>query len=276
MQKIRQNWKQVSRIEPSDDRLPRPISMLDRKLLPQSVVPAHRHDWGQLVYAYQGVLDVTTPSGRYLVPPHRAVWVPPGEPHEISSLSGANISSVYIAVEEAEPLRNQCYVIEVSALLRELIIEALRQPNDYDWSSPTGRLFRTIRDQIAAANSVPLHLPLPNDPRLLKICSELQNHPESKRNLDQWGAFAGASGRTLQRLFQKETGLSFQSWRQQLRLQIALQRFVTDGDSVTRIAVDLGYESSSAFIAMFQQQLGITPGEYVKSLRMISTTKTWE
>ncbi len=267
MQRTRQHWQEVPLIVPPTGKPQRPISMLYRKLPPQSVVTAHSHNWGQLVYASTGVLDVTTPSGRYLVPPHRAVWVPPEHPHEISSIHGAEISSVYITTDEAQSLANHCYVLEVSLLLRELILEALRQPSEYEWLSSTGRLFRTLRDQVIGANSVPLHLPLPSDSRLQKICTELQNHPERKRNLEQWGEFAGASSRTVQRLFLKETGLSFRSWRQQLRLQIALQRLATEKHSVTRIASDLGYESSSAFISMFQQQLGVTPGEYAKPFK---------
>ncbi len=267
MHRTRQHWQEVPLILPPTGKPQRPISMLYRKLPPLSVVAAHSHNWGQLVYASTGVLDVTTPSGRYLVPPHRAVWVPPEHPHEISSLHGAEISSVYITIDEAQSLVNHCYVLEVSLLLRELILEALRQPSEYEWLSSEGRLFRTLRDQVIGANPVPLHLPLPSDSRLQKICTELQNHPERKRNLEQWGEFAGASSRTVQRLFLKETGLSFRSWRQQLRLQIALQRLATEKHSVTRIACDLGYESSSAFISMFQQQLGVTPGEYAKSLK---------
>ena len=240
--------------------------MLRRTLAPQTVVSAHSHSWGQLLYAHEGVLNIITSKGHYIIPPYRAVWVPPEETHEVSSLCGAEVSSVYIAIDEARSLDDKCYVLEVSPLLRELIAEALRQPNDYDWSGKTGRLFRTLRDQIASANEVPLNLPLPQDPRLLKICFLLQSQPDDKRSLEQWGRYVGASSRTLQRLFQKETGLSFRHWRQQLRLQIAIQRLATNKYSITTIASALGYESSSAFISMFQEQLGITPGEYIKSL----------
>jgi len=272
MQRTRQHWQEVPLIVPPTGKPQRPISTLYRKLPPLSVVAAHSHNWGQLVYASTGVLDVTTPSGRYLVPPHRAVWVPPEHPHEISSIHGAEISSIYITIDEAQCLPNHCYVLAVSSLLRELILEALRQPTEYDWSGSSGRLFQTLRDQVVTATPVSLHLPLPNDSRLQTICTGLQNQPGSKRNLEQWSKLAGASSRTVQRLFLKETGLSFRSWRQQLRLQIALQHLATEHYSVTRVASDLGYESSSAFISMFQQQVGVTPGEYVKSLNLNPST----
>jgi AraC-like DNA-binding protein len=242
----------------------RPISVLHRQLAAKTVVPAHSHGWGQLVYSGQGVLDVITPSGRYLLPPDRAVWVPPDEPHEISTLNGAEIASIYITAAAGVSLPTACQVLEISLLLRALILEALQQPIQYEWHSPCGRLFRTLRDQIAIAKPAPLFLPLPDDPRLLKICYQLQQQPEDSRTLAEWGAQVGASERTLQRLFQKQTRLTFQQWRQQLRLQIALQRLIDSRDSITAIALGLGYDSASTFIAMFHQQLGKTPGEYRK------------
>ncbi|MCP5163392.1 MAG: helix-turn-helix transcriptional regulator [Hahellaceae bacterium] len=266
MQKIRHNWQQIPRIELPEGKLVRPISMLHRRLPPRAVVASHRHAWGQVVYASEGVLEVATPTGRYLLPPNRAAWVPPDHPHEVSSEFGAEMSSIHIDSDEAKVLAGSCYVLEVSPLLRELILEALRHPADYLWSGTAGRLFRTLRDQVASAAPVPLYLPIPQDSRLLKICSALQLHPESNRNLEQWSSEVGASSRTLQRLFLQQTGMNFRRWRQQLRLQIALQHLTLDRYSVTRIASELGYESCSAFIAMFQQQLGMTPGEYVKSL----------
>jgi len=266
MLKKRQNWTEVELIKLPGGKPLRPISLLRRTLAPQTIVPAHRHAWGQLLYAYEGVLDITTPTGHYIVPPHRAVWVPPDNPHEVSSLHGAEISSIYITTEETDSLGNECYVLEVSALLRELIMAAVQQPINYEGSSKASRLFQTLRDQITTANRVPLYLPLPSDPRLLKIYYQLYDCPDCKWTLEQWGSYVGASDRTLQRLFKKETGLNFRSWRQQLRLQIALLRLVNSRESITNIANDLGYESSSAFIFMFQQQLGVTPGEYIKSL----------
>ncbi|WP_221794568.1 AraC family transcriptional regulator [Oceanobacter mangrovi] len=266
MQKTRHDWQRVPLITLPEGKPSRPVSVLYRNLQPQTVVAAHAHNWGQLVYCRQGVQDVITPEGRFLIPPDRAVWVPPNEPHEISTLYGAEISSIYITPEAAVDLPAHCKVLEVSQLLRALILEALKQPVDYDWHSPVGRLFRTLRDQIAAAPEAPLHLPLPVDSRLRNIAYQLEQDPGLDLTLAQWGERVGASERTLQRLFQKEARMTFQQWRQQLRLQVALERLVASRDAVTVIATDLGYESASTFISMFQRYLGMTPGEYRKSL----------
>ena len=267
MLKTRQDWLRVPLIPLEKGKPARPLSVLYRQLPAQTVVAAHSHGWGQLVYSAQGVLDVTTPAGRYLLPPDRAVWVPAGVPHEVASHQGAEIASIYVMPEAGGVLPAESRVMEVSPLLRALILEALRQPADYDWRGPAGRMFRTLRDQIAVAAPAPLFLPLPEDPRLLKVCYLLQAEPEKQWTIAQWGEYVGASDRTLQRLFRKETRMSFQQWREQLRLQIAMTKLVAGSESVTRIAAGLGYESASAFIALFQKHLGMSPGEYARSCR---------
>jgi AraC-like DNA-binding protein len=267
---MRQNtpeYQAVETVRPIAGRLERPITVVCRTLPSRSVVPEHQHPWGQLVYSYMGALEVTTPSGRYLAPPDRAVWIPPGVNHEVSSFHGAEVSSLYLDEIESRELPAECRVIHIEALLRELIIAALKLPEDCDWSGPDGRLFRTLQDQLVEAKPAPLYLPLPCDNRLKKICSHLQAVPADNRTIEQWGETVGASVRTLQRLFKKEVKLSFQEWRQQLRVQVAQQRLTEGVTSITHLAYELGYESSSAFIAMFKQYLGVSPGEFMKSVR---------
>jgi AraC-like DNA-binding protein len=61
----------------------------------------------------------------------------------------------------------------------------------------------------------------------------------------------------------KETGMTFGAWRERLRLTAAVAR-LGEGEPVTAVAYDLGYQSPSAFIAMFRRSLGDTPGRYLK------------
>jgi AraC-like DNA-binding protein len=146
-------------------------------------------------------------------------------------------------------------------LLRELILRAMELPLLYDRNGPEGRLIRLILDEIRVLPILPLHLPVPSEPRLAKICRALLDHPEDRREIEVWGRIVGASGRTLARLFQREIGMSFGAWRQQARLIEALARLGT-GEPVTTVALDLGYESPSAFTAMFRRSLGVTPSRY--------------
>lgn len=140
-----------------------------------------------------------------------------------------------------------------------------------------GRLISVLLDELVAAPLEPIHLPLPNDRRLRRLTDSMVEDPGIRFTIDEWGARVGASNRTLSRLFQRETGMSFIRWRQQLHIGLALQRLAR-GELVTNIAGDLGYESVSAFISMFKRMLGTTParyfGEFASSLSERSDRKT--
>jgi len=118
-----------------------------------------------------------------------------------------------------------------------------------------------VLDQIGSAREARLHLPTPRDSRLRAIADGLAENPGDRRRLADWAGVAGASGRTLARLFRRDTGMGFDAWRRQLRLQAALT-WLAVGRPVTTVALDLGYDSPSAFIAMFRKALGTTPGRY--------------
>jgi AraC-like DNA-binding protein len=158
-------------------------------------------------------------------------------------------------------LPDRCQVVDMPPLLRELILKAIALPALYDEASAEGRLMQVILDQVETLEIAPLHLPLPRHPRLAPILDALLLHPQDDRDLDTWGRQLGASGRTLARLFQRETGMTFRAWRQQARLLAALSRLAAR-EPVSTVALDLGYDSLSAFIAMFRRATGTTPGRY--------------
>ena len=154
-----------------------------------------------------------------------------------------------------------CSVISVSPLLRALILRAVELPLLYDEAGPDGRVMALILDEIRAVPALPLHLPWPVDARLARLCAAIQDDPASERSLTEWALTVGASSRTLARLFRRETGMSFGAWRQQVRLVEALGRLAT-GQPVTTVALDLGYQSPSAFTSMFRRALGCAPTRY--------------
>ncbi|HYM31502.1 MAG TPA: AraC family transcriptional regulator, partial [Candidatus Cybelea sp.] len=124
-----------------------------------------------------------------------------------------------------------------------------------------GRIMSLILDEVRALPALPLHLPMPSDARLKRVCAAIVAEPGAKATLVAWAAEAGASGRTLLRLFQRQTGMTFAAWRQRARLLAALGRLAA-GEPVTTVAIDLGYDSPSAFTAMFRRALGTTPSRY--------------
>lgn len=226
------------------------------------IIDWHTHERAQLLYAVQGVMRVTTAAGVWVVPPQRAVWIPPGIEHHVQAQgTPLSLRSLYIRDDVLAGLPEACCVVTVSPLLRELILTAMSLPDVVPADSPSARLVQVLLDRIEGLPVAPLHLPIAADRRLRRIAETLLADPADPRTLADWAQGIGASERTLARLFTRETGMTFGQWRQQVRLLAALARLAS-GDSVTDVAFDLGYASQSAFIAMFRRTLGKTPGRY--------------
>jgi AraC-like DNA-binding protein len=244
-----------------------PIVLLQRKLALHVHVQPHSHEWGQLIYASSGVLCVITETGRHIVPPEQAVWVPPGLVHEVIALSDASLCSLYLDKEQLQGFRLDCYCLDVKPVLKLLLAEAMALDTqamdavETHWGGPLGRLLRVIRDFLLKAPEIVLALPFPTDPRLLALIRTLLADPGDRRSLQHWQHELGASSRTLARLFKKETGLSFGQWQQRLRLQAAIA-MLSRGESVLSVSLSLGYESASAFGYRFKQLLGVCPSTY--------------
>jgi AraC-like DNA-binding protein len=241
--------------------LPVPVVAYARDLAAGERIPRHSHRRAQLVHASTGVMTVTTASGAFVVPPHRAVWMPAGVGHRIDAHGQVAMRTVYVATSVAAPLPPEVCVLQVTALLRELILAAVAAPTDYAPASATDRLMAVLLDQITALPVAPLALPMPRERRLARIVEALMADPADRRTLDDWARVSGASARTLARLFRAETGMTFGHWRQQRRLLRALELLAT-GRPVTLVAVETGYDSASAFTAMFRRALGTAPGRY--------------
>jgi AraC-like DNA-binding protein/mannose-6-phosphate isomerase-like protein (cupin superfamily) len=241
--------------------VPRPVVALASDYPAGSRVAPHRHDRAQLVFASAGVMAVTTAAGTWVVPPQRAVWVPAATSHEIRMHGAVSLRSLYVEPEAAAGLPAACRVITVSPLLRELILRAMEIPARYDQAGPDGRVMTLILDELRLSAAAPLYLPRPSDRRLLRVTEALLEDPGDRRPLTAWAKQAGASPRTLARLFAQETGLGFRAWRQQARLLQALVGLAA-GRPVTVLALDLGYDSPSAFVAAFKRAFGVTPARY--------------
>ncbi|MFC5473291.1 AraC family transcriptional regulator [Paraherbaspirillum soli] len=255
---------------PAMTQLPRPLFVRALEIPERSSVAMHSHPWAQFLYATSGVLNVQTPQGHSMVPPQYAVWIPPHMPHAVSTYHRVSFHSLYLGASALENFEQDCTVLNVTPLLRELIMATAGMAVDYDVEGRDGRLVAVIVDQIKDLAAAPLTVPMPLDSRLLKIAVALQASPGESRSLDDWGELVGATRRTLARLFRKETGLSFTEWRQAIRLLASLPRLEA-GEAVTSVASELGYESTSAFIALFQRRYGMTPGRFVKQSHRLNT-----
>jgi AraC-like DNA-binding protein len=224
-------------------------------------LPRHSHRRAQLLYGASGVMHVTTSVGAWVVPPQRAVWIPPEVPHEVVFL-GVSTRSLYIEPYAAPITRQQCQVIEVGRLMRQLLLEAVELPLNYQEDARDGLVMSLLLHEIGRAAELPLHIPLPTHERLLAYCNAFLREPQLRSSAQQWADGLFISLRTFNRLFREQTGLSFGQWRQRACVVLALAR-LADGASVTRIALDMGYESPAAFATMFRRVLGCAPSAFL-------------
>ncbi|WP_248739358.1 AraC family transcriptional regulator [Pseudomonas sp. MWU12-2029] len=241
-----------------------PVSAYPRDYLDGAHQPLHLHREAQLLYAVSGVMRVVTAQGAWVIPPTRAVWIPPEIGHEIFMSGDVQMRSLFIAPELSPASLQHCCVLAVTPLLRELIQRAVQGPPHAD--NPL--IQQLMLEELAGLENLPLHIPMPSDRRLQNICLALLREPDHPNTLEDWAQQVGASSRTLARLFQQQLQMNFNAWRQQLRLMEALPRLLA-GDSVQSVARDLGYGSARAFSAMFRRLLGDNPREYLNALNQL-------
>ncbi len=210
---------------------------------------------------------VKTAEGDWVVPPSRAVWVPAGVEHAIEMTGTVLVQTLYLSAHLSGKLPKRCCAVNVSPFLRELIRHTVTL-GFLDKRVPVhARLVGVLLDQLRVLPTIPLQLPWPADERAQRAAAWVREHLDDPDPTRQVARRAALSIRTLERLFQKETGLTFGKWRQQLRLLQAL-RLLAAGRPVTAVALDVGYESPSAFIVMFKRTLGVTPHRYFAASAM--------
>ena len=241
--------------------LPQPLVAHRRDLAEGQVIELHHHRRAQLLYASAGVMTITTAGGSFVVPPHRGLWVPGGVEHRVQARTPVAMRTLYLEPEAAPGMPGEVRVLQVTPLLRELILAMVDGARDYAPDSPGSRVMAVILDQLRVLPAAPLSLPVPADPRLRRLVEGLMAEPGDARGLDAWAREIGSSERTLSRLFAAQTGMTFRAWRQQRRLLRALE-LLAGGVAVTAVALELGYESTSAFTAMFRRALGTSPTRY--------------
>jgi len=243
---------------PLEETLPHPVFFRTDSLEPDSSYPRHRHHWGEFVHAFRGVIELKLADRHYLAPPQYGIWLPPEVEHIELNRHEATFCSLYLARERCGALPGQPCALAVSPLLRALFgqlrargIDAPRTPRD-------ARLVEVLVDELIAAPRQGTYLPTSEDALLQPVLTACEAHPEDRRTLSEWARKVHSTERTLTRRCRRNLGMSFGEWKQRLRVVRALP-MLEEGRSVESIAFDLGYSSSSAFIAMFQRMMGASP-----------------
>lgn len=246
------------------DDSPRRVAVMAKPWAAGEHIPLHIHRRGQLLHAVSGVMRVETAEFAWILPPARALWLPPQKPHSVTMRSHVEMRTVYIDPSACKALPQQPVLVEISGLLRELILALLEEPVDYAESGRGGVIARLILTELARLRERRLDVPMPRDARALRVARALLDNSSIDFGLDRWANEAGASRRTLARIFRNETGLGFAEWRARLRAVDGLAR-LSDGASVAETAASVGYASPSAFSAMIHRTLGSAPRDLTKA-----------
>jgi AraC-like DNA-binding protein len=252
--------EKIASVHAMDDAGP-PLIVIAGRQREARVSGPHHHPSGQLLGLFSGLLSVRTHRGAWVLPTTRAAWIPPSHVHSAHSHGPFSGWAVYVAPHACAALPAEPCAIAVSGLLREAMLRAA------EWElGPMGaaqhNVVAVILDEIAGSPADDFRLPMPSDARLVRIAAALVDAPDDPRTLDEWAAWAHAAPRTLSRRFVAETGLTFTAWRQRARLLRALE-LLAAGEPVTSVALELGYDNASAFIALFRRSFGTTPGRYL-------------
>lgn len=241
----------------------RPVVAMAATYPSESRSTRHTHRRGQFILQTGGVTSMMTEGGNFVIPSGHGLWIPAGVVHQSCAWADVEIQTIYVEPDQVPNYPATCRLIRASSLLEALMDEAVRMPVDYDEDGRDGQLVDLLLAEIGRMPEVLLHVPIPLDPRLARICEAVIADTSTDLTLDDWADRSGLSRRTLTRMFRRETGQSFSAWRQRVRLLEALARLGA-GESVTNVALDVGYDSPSAFTAMFRRELGAAPRHYLR------------
>jgi AraC-like DNA-binding protein len=233
------------------------ISTLAYEYPPGFNVPEHSHGSDQLIYAIRGVMEVASGPGLWLIPPLFAIWIPANTTHNIRMPGAVSMRTLYLRPGLAPRLPSACMVLQVTAVR----LGELRWRNS---------LHCALRDLIVShlqeAAGVPSFVTLPKDPRALLVAQTVMANPRCCGTFQVICEHAGASTRTIERIFRREVGLNFESWRRQFRLMKAIE-LLNGGCSVKEVAFEIGYRRPSAFVEVFRRTLGATPKVWAATVR---------
>jgi AraC-like DNA-binding protein/mannose-6-phosphate isomerase-like protein (cupin superfamily) len=243
------------------EQVPRTLVAVGNDYPAGHVHPAHRHRRAQLLHAIAGTMVVSTGQGAWIVPPQQGLWIPGGVQHSFRMIGKVTTRSVYLEPAAARGMPSQCYVLEISPLLRQLLIEAVDLPVEYEVGGRAEAIVNLLLLELGAARRQPLAVPFPANEALANRCRHFLENPSAHATIDDWALALAMSRRTLTRLFRRETGLSLAEWQRRAAVLQAIPRLAR-GEAITTIALDLGYGSPAAFTSMFKRVLGTPPRRY--------------
>lgn len=247
-------------IQSNVERIQRPVHFRAYRIHEGTLVEPHSHPWDQFVFARNGAMHISLDHLRVVLPPQYGMWVPANVSHSVWAAEEVDLESLYVdcTTSRIEAQR----IVVMTQLVREFIHYAcLNIPVLYDEQGADGQKVKVLLSLLGELQTAPLHLPFPVDEQFSRMCETIQSAPELKHSLEDWAATMNTSMRTFSRRFIKETGITFHAWKQKLRLLQSLE-MLQAAMPITRIALNLGYSSTSAYIHSFKTLFGCTPKKF--------------
>lgn len=228
----------------------------------QEEIPPHTHPSGQIIFTLDGAVTCEVPGSLWIVPPDCAVWIPCGIRHSCRPTSNARACFLFVQ-PGAAALPDTCCTIEISPMVREMILHLAKHAPEQPGDGHLQRIMRVLLSELERMPLTSFELRMPGHPGLRQIVDTLVHDPANRSTLSQWAKQLAMSERTLARLVIRETGMNFGQWKRQLHLLMAL-RMLASGSRVQQVSDALGYSSANAFIAMFKTATGTTPSAYFR------------
>lgn len=221
----------------------------------------HIHDEAQFVLTAEGAMIMHTDGGALMIPANRAAWIPGGMVHNARMIGPVSTMTIWVEQIPEHNLPDKARIVDVSPTMRRLLLEAMKTKPRMTHDGGARRAVRMLLKELEAMPALPDTVPLPTTPTLVAKCQSFLRHPSVHQTIDEWSTVLRMSRRTFTRRFRYETGLSFAEWRQRACVLTVLPRLAA-GESITTIAIELGYESPTAFTTMFKRQRGLPPSRY--------------
>ena len=246
--------------------LPEPVFFFERVMPSDAIYPPQTHRWGEFVFSFRGVLELYAEDSFFRVPPNYGLWLPPETEHRGGNRNASLHCSLYIepTLATAKGLPNTTCALTINAMVRAMLNHLRIKPPATPYTQAESRLLEVVVDQLAVAPCTGSYLPTSNDSALSKVLAYLEDHPGDNCSVKQLAERFGTTERTLARKAQRDLGIPLSEWRQRLKVVRAMP-MLQAGTSVEGVALDLGYSTASAFIAMFRRLLNMTPDEYRKN-----------
>ena len=232
------------------------------EMVTNAVCITHSHPRAQLIYATRGVMNVVVNNQIWVVNPLQGLWIPGGMEHQVSFQKDVKLYSVFIDPSVTDGFPETSFSFDIPMFLKQLVFKIISFGTDGDITPQKRKIIDVFLDELVLIEPSATFLPTTNHERLQKVVNLLLDDVASKNTIDHYAEISFMSSRTLSRLFIKELGMNFSDWRTRLKLLEAIKR-LGEKQPIKEIALDLGYETASAFIYMFKKHLGKTPSNYI-------------